>query len=202
MRYNIIFVLFLSIIILSSCSKILSIILGVKDVCYETVDEQIMYLKKYDIDTSFLFYLKPEYIDSLEITTYCLDSFNKFSPVQFRIYDNNGIFLGGWEQCFGNPKIIGFFDSIPPITKRGRLPINYNLSFQKDSLFLQKIMTDIPNIKNYDYVIMGFWAKYLGSLSKKMLVNLQAYINDHPNKKFLFIKVNLGTLYNVPEINN
>jgi hypothetical protein len=43
------------------------------------------------------------------------------------------------------------------------------------------------NFKDYDYIILAFWASYYGSSAKKMLQELDRYSK---RKKILIIKVN------------
>lgn len=181
-----------------SCSVLLSKAFGIQDERHESVEYQKSYLTKYEIDTAFMANLQPGSFPKLSSPIYSLDTFTNqgFTPIQFRVYNADGMFYTGWEQCFGNPKRINFYDSFPRVAP-SHWPLNRTISFQKDLELIDPvnfkkntILTAI-NSKQYDYIVIGFWAGYLGGLSKSMLKELTAAINTS-GKRILFIKVNLG----------
>jgi hypothetical protein len=47
-------------------------------------------------------------------------------------------------------------------------------------------------LKTSDYVIIAFWAEWLGKLSKNMLIDLENYIHKYNDKNIMQLKVNLG----------
>lgn len=47
-------------------------------------------------------------------------------------------------------------------------------------------------LRTSDYVIIAFWAEWLGKLSKNMLIDLENYIKNHNDKNIILLKVNLG----------
>jgi hypothetical protein len=62
--------------------------------------------------------MNPAYFDSLSTAKFAINTYkliNKVpaSPVQIRMYNNNGQFLYGWEQCFGDLKKLGILDILP-----------------------------------------------------------------------------------------
>ncbi len=141
-----------------------------------------------------MFDINELYADSIA-SIYDLDTVNKksFSPIQYRVYDNNGKCVGGWKICYGSKKRLGILDTIPPVVKGERFHLNPNLNFQHDI----KLINDnirIPSIKDYNYVIIVFWAQSLGILSKDLLKDLENYIKKHSDKRFLLLKVNISKI--------
>ncbi len=180
---------------LYSCSPLLSFVFGIKKPRIENHNEQINFLRKNNLDTNYVFDINKLYSDSIAGNYYDLDTFDEksFSPIQYRVYDNYGRFVGGWEICFGSKKKLGIFDTIPPVVKGKRFSLNPNLSFEHDIKIINHY-NKIPIIKNFDYVIIVFWAQSLGILSKDLLMDLEHYIKKHPDKRFLLLKVNISKI--------
>ena len=153
-------------------------------------------LSKWKINTEYCFQIKADNIDSMKSVNYALDTQmvkrGYYSPIQFRVYLNDGSFYTGWEFCFGKLNKFGILkqDTITPINW---LPVNPNLTFEKDkNVFLgEQCQDSFSKIDsgNYKYVIVAFWAGYYGRASRKMLQRIQHFINK-TDTKVLFIKVN------------
>jgi hypothetical protein len=179
----------------SSCTLILSKALGLKNPKVESFEEQKSYLKKYNLDTTNLYTFNPIYKDSLKLSTYYITYSDSifFTPMQFRMYDSTGEFVAGWALCFGKVDVIGLYEQFPP---KKLEYTNDKLNFYTDSNFIldrtgQKIDPKIF-LNHYNYIIVGFWAEWLGRLSKDMLIDLENYIQKYNEKNIIFLKVNLG----------
>ncbi len=191
------------IILISGCGLLLPFY-GVKKAKYESLPFQRHYLKGLGVDTSNLYQLKCNYRDSLSNIKYAINLYKvkhggHASPVQFRLYDSTGKFITGWEQCFGNAKKLGYFDTIPMHISYKVYPkvINFNLSFYTDlKLFDIKEKEKqiiLSNIHKYDYTIIIFWASWAGTFNKRNFENVYNYIRKYKNKKFYLLKLNVAS---------
>ncbi len=162
-----------------------------------------LYLNQLGIDTSYSYQLSYDYRDSLSvrkfaINTYKLQYKTSASPVQLRMYNNEGEFIYGWSQCFGSLKRFGILDSVP-LKQVSHLPVNMNLSFQNDiNLFnispLEKEELHTA-IEETDYVIVILWAMWAGWYSKDVLKSVNKYVEKNNETKFLVIKLNVAQGY-------
>lgn len=165
----------------------------------ESAKEQLNYLNNKEINTSHTYDFKVAMEDSMSTIKYNIDTFpeNGYSPIQFRMYDNKGDFVGGWASCFGSLKRMQALDSFPLNFSRVKhLPLNYNLSFNQDiNLIASNSELNLQYIKNYDLIIIAFWAESMGKFSNDMMVNLNSYVKRNSDKKILFLKVNFSNLF-------
>lgn len=171
----------------------------------ESLAEANIYLTQIGIDTNLSYQISKKSLDSLgnpkfALNLYKLETGAKPSPVQVRMYDNEGRFLYGWEQCFGPLHKFDILDSIP-FKHVNYLPVNLNLTLKTDiSLF--QVNEDQHNAlikkgQDFDYVIIVFWAKWAGWYSKNTLHLIKDYVDKYPNKKILFIKLNTANGYSM-----
>ena len=201
MNQNIIYyslILLVLLIFLNSCQPVLRKVYGLKKIKDESFTEQKEYLIKNNLDTNNLFTFNKLYLDSLKTSSYYLtysDSSSGFTPMQFRMYNSKGELESGWGICFGNSDEIKLFQEFPP---EKNPYLNSNLNFYKDISLILKNEGEIikPEFytENYDYIIVAFWAEYLGKHSRKMLIDLENYIAANNDKKIALLKVNWGNL--------
>lgn len=189
--------LFLIIICYNSCATIVQMAFGIKSPRVESITEQKKTLKKWDIDTSQLFFVKRSFIltNKFKDVKYALDTFTNqgFTPIQFRVYDKNQNFYTGWELCIGSLKQYSFFTE-DTITKINHKALNYSINLKNDVNFITDNPDSLYNfIKNekFDYVIVAMWSGWLGSFSKDMLKEIDRFYKT-TSKKVLFLKVNLS----------
>jgi hypothetical protein len=158
-------------IILSSCQVFYRQIFGVdKEYKSSSYLEQKRYLERIGVDTSNIFFFKQSCIDSLAYLPYKLDNINdtSYSPVQFRIYKNDGQLHTAWQLCFGDLEKIGILSAYPPNRLNSQYPISQSLNISTDTnLLISKGY--FPKIARYDYIIVGFWSESLGKKSTEML---------------------------------
>ena len=180
-------------LIIMSCNRIVSSLYGISEPTNTSYSEMVNYLNKNDIDTTMLFTLKQGCFYSLTDSNYnIIKDDSSCSPIQYRVYKGGaGIFLGSWQICYGSLDKIGFLNNMPPIDNDNRFDFNKKLSFSNDVQIVSPIYTPIPDISQYDYVIIAFWADYLGKRSRNMLLSLQDYIKEHKEMKILLMKVYL-----------
>jgi hypothetical protein len=191
-----IFSFFLSTCLLG-CNFFYSTITGIKNTRYESEPYQKKYLLSKGVDTSYLAYFDKTYYSMLAKPSHSLDTFNNlgYTPIQFRVFDKDGNFYSGWEICFGNADKAGLYKNFPHPAV-ARWPINKQLKLQNDLNYLVPINFSLDEIKKniqggkYDYIVISFWAGFLGKHSVKMLKSLDQQIGN--SKKILHIKVNLS----------
>lgn len=170
---------------------------------YMTVDKQKpesknqyqLYLNSLNQDTIHSYQLKKNYYDSIStcqfaINTYKLKTNTNASPVQIRVYSNNGNLINGYEQCFGELSKTRLLDSFPLKTIK-HFPINYNLRFSKDiQLFIndslkQNQLSKLNLINKYTFVI--FYAKWLGYYSTNTIKLISKHIQNKKDILIIFV---------------
>ena len=82
-------------------------LLSIKKPKKENKNYQIKVLNKWKVESNYLFSLVSIYIDSMgQSINHTLDThmykWGYYSPIQFRVYKNNGNFHAGWAYCFGS----------------------------------------------------------------------------------------------------
>lgn len=180
-----------------SCSPVISTLMGIKEERNESIEYQQLYLMKLGMDTAYMAVMDPFKFEKLSGPN-CLDTMTNqdFTPVQFRIYDQKGGLFSGWEICFGSARQAGIYDSFPGKAPP-HWPLNYSLQLFEDLSVLRPVNYTSDHIDSllsqgkYDYVVISFWAGYLGSLSRHMLQDLDQSIRMS-RYRILHIKVNLG----------
>lgn len=182
------------ILVLNSCSLTA---LGIKEPREESFEEQKEYLEKNKLSSVHLYRFDGIYKDSLKLPSYYFIERDtaSFSPIQFRMYNSNGEFISGCGICLGNAQKMNLYEEFPP-RRLSWVKVNDSLNFRNDSQLLIDESGNKINpeeiLKNSDYVIIAFWAEYLGKLSKRMLIDLENYIQKHNDKNIILLKVNLG----------
>lgn len=187
---------------LTSCSLLLPFY-GIKKMQNEDLAKQKIFLLANNIDTTHIFNLSCNYKDSISIDKYALNLYKlahgtNASPVQFRVYNNTGRLLTGWEQCFGSANKLGYFSHVPMKPFYNHIPINYNLDLAND-LYLFDIDSDTRDIlikksTKYDYIIVLFWAEYAGVFTKRMFSDVYNYINNDTTHAYLVLKLNTAKI--------
>ncbi len=193
------FSIVLLIFCLAGCSSVASFILGIKDSEFESKARQVRYLRNHDIDTSNMLVLKTIYsgdsLDKYDIMETRAREQCVMTPIQFRMFDRAGNFISGWAICCGPANYLHLYDTFPP----KKVPIvdgNPNL-FQDIKMYetFDGKDADINRIlANHQYIIIAYWAKYLGIPSRTMLKKLEKYIAKNKDKDIVLVKVNLGDI--------
>lgn len=110
--------------------------------------------------------------DTLGLELNKIEAGQSASPMQVRVYDQNGDFLTGHAQCFGDFKKLNILDSYPPRIIE-RLPINRDLKFHYE-LFMMNTTTQTKSIllvetPEFDYTIVVYWNIWSNYYSKVIL---------------------------------
>lgn len=193
-----IFPVIILMLFLNSCSLLFPFY-GIKDAKDEPMVFEKKYLTSHRIDTSNMFRLKRDWHDSLSIMTYALNTYKlthggKASADQIRMYDKDGKFLYGWEQCFGNINYYNLFKTVPISSKRYHNDINRNLNFWSDLKLFDLTSSEkdelTEKINKNSYIIVVYWAAWTGHFAKSTLRKVNSYVKQNEKDKILFIKVN------------
>ena len=163
----------------------------------EPASFQLSKLKKWKVRPDVVAVFDSTYLDSMKFVRYALDTqmlrHGSFSPVQFRVYGNDGSLYTAWQYCFGNMLILGTIKDNRFQDVR-HLPINRKLDFAHDSRLFLPISGCIPDISKYNMVVVAFWDPYLGRSVRKMLKRIQNVIDKDETSSILFITVNYNGL--------
>ncbi|MBO4402144.1 MAG: hypothetical protein J5792_00455 [Bacteroidales bacterium] len=180
-----------------SCAQSVADLLSLRPSKPEPVAFQLSKLKKWNVRPDVVAVFDSTCLDSMKVVRYALDTqmlrYASFSPIQFRVYENDGSLYTAWQYCFGNIRILGTikdnsFQDIP------RLPINRNLDFAHDSSLFLPVSGSVPDISQYSRVVVAFWDPYFGRSVRKMLQLIQKVIDADKSSKTLFITVNYNGL--------
>lgn len=183
-------------IFFSSCS--ITHLMSVKEQTPESRPYYISFLDKTISDTAFAYQLLPEMYDSIShekyaLNTYKLKTNTNASGVQIRMYDQSGLLINGYEQCFGDLKKTHLLDSFP-MKQIAHLPINKTLRFQNDiHLFCKTPIQkqELIELSNqYHYTICVYYAEWMGWYAESTLKQIKQYISKQKGEKILFIKIN------------
>lgn len=159
----------------------------------ENVEYQLKILKRWKIRPDIVAVFKPDGKDSMINCKFNIDTHmcrqNTFSPIQFRVYENNGKLFTAWEYCFGNMKILGTLKE-RKIYDIAHLPLNRNVTFEQDSCLWLSVTGPVPDIASYRTIIIAYWDPYFGRSVRKMLQRVQHVIDANPQIPCLFITVN------------
>jgi hypothetical protein len=171
--------------------------MSVREQVPESKEEYQKYVNNFGFDTSNSFQLNKYYYDSISLMPYALNLYklshqSKASPIQIRVYDSEGIFINGYEQCFGDLNKLGILDSFP-LKKIKHLPINFNLSLNKDlhlftndSILKSSIMYEATRKR---YTFIAFYSLWPGYYTEVTLKRLKQHLNTH-NSDVQLILVN------------
>ncbi|MBL7889253.1 MAG: hypothetical protein JNL24_06850 [Bacteroidia bacterium] len=164
----------------------------------EMSHEYNTYLHRTISDSSYSYQLLPEMYDSIShekyaLNTYKLKTNTNASGVQIRMYDQSGLLINGYEQCFGDLKKTHLLDSFP-MKQIAHLPINKTLRFQTDiHLFCKTPIQkqELIELSNqYHYTICVYYAEWMGWYAESTLKQIKQYISKQKEEKILFIKIN------------
>ena len=185
---------------LSTRAQSLLDLLSIKQSRHENIEYQLNILKKWKIRPDVVAVFKPDGKDSMASCKYNIDPHmcrqNTFSPIQFRVYENNGKLFTAWEYCFGNMKTLGILKDWK-ICDIARLPLNRNVTFGQDSCLWTSVAGSVPDIASYRTVIVAYWDPYFGRSTRKMLQRLQKTIDANPQIPCLFITVDYNGILDV-----
>ncbi len=196
LKKKILFIAFIAVLIVPGCSLIHY--LSVSKKSSENLHMANQYLYEISGDSNYSYQISRDLLDSLSEYTYAINTYKlqhgtKASPVQMRMFDNSGVFLYGWSQCFGSIKRLGLLDNIP-FKSDSHLPVNMDLSFQKDlelyDIDAQEQEHILNLIKEYDYVIVVYWAMWAGWYSKDTIKRLYKYVDSNDEYSILILKLN------------
>lgn len=174
----------------------LKLALGMSKQQEESIQEQEKYLAKHDLATENLYQLKDHWVDSLRLNINSLDTgrySEGFRPIQFRMYNRQGEIISSWASCYGSLEKRGYLDTFPP---KPVWVLNPDLTLQQDLVMLTDRAGNDVDLSvipaDADYVMLVFWAKYMGHISRNAMIHLEEYLQQHPDENVFLMKVNVG----------
>lgn len=180
--------------------------MGTKQIEDKTEQEVDAYLNKIDFnDYDYSFLLPKQRFDSLGKKRHVLDLWkyehqSQQSTIQIRIYGQEGEFLNGYAQCYGDMKKVNILSEVD-FKNYKQFPNNTELIF-KDELLLWELEDTIEsNIldvqKNRKYTFVIYWNVWSNYYSKIIFKKLDKYLKNYNNRNdSLIILVNTD---NVPD---
>lgn len=193
---------FLTMLLFQGCS-LLYPFYGITERTNEDLNSQMRYLRSIKVDQTHLYDLSCDYYDSISMRKYAVnlhkleDGINA-SVVQFRLYYPDGKLVTCWEQCLGDARELGYFDMVPMHPKFDHIPINNKLSLLDDlNIFDIDPWTKdeiLQAAKEYDFVMILFWAEYAGVFTKRMFRDVYNYIEKDTEHTYLVLKLNTAKI--------
>ncbi len=172
-------------------------LLGVDESGFTNHEQLKEYLEKRNIDNNYAATFDTAFLGSMLKEKYCLDTMKRkdFCPLQIRFYNKTGQILGGWETCLGTLNYHQGFDTFPFVSKK-IFPLNkkVNLTNDLDFLILDNRKNLIDEIPKHNYVMIVFWGKNMGVLSKNVLNQTKKYLQKHRDRDIILVTCNMDGL--------
>ncbi|MHC8948980.1 hypothetical protein [Sphingobacterium hungaricum] len=195
----------ISLLLFSSCSKILISMYGVKNSKHFTEKELIAWAKDYNIPQEDVFTLDSSYfsflknIDTLEVENHHSYVSDRSQPLQALYYDEKGDLVSYQINCYagGFPNLKwnrnGNFETFTP---KIQAPLDSTLTLKKHLAFFNKVSTSkIVSPDDYDYVVVVYWNRFMGRQSKRLIRYVQENAKLSKNKSVKIIYVNNDQIY-------
>ncbi len=177
MKKSKIILLFLSLLIFSSCNTLLIRTYGIKAPKQRTTEEIQKIAKKRNIPSDHLFILDSSYqsfINSFDTSQWLIRK-NHLQPLQALYFDKNGEMVSWFTNCYagGFPNFkwnrTGNLNSFVPAT---RAPIDSvtNLAMQLE--YIKTLNETKPNADYFntaDYNVVIYWNVFMGRQSKRLI---------------------------------
>jgi hypothetical protein len=177
-------------LILGSCK----LFLGISNPKKEQKVKLDAYLKKIDIDTNYNYvFFKPAF-DSIKNLPFKPNWPEGFRPIQFKAFNSNGEMVSHYSSCEGSYRKLKIFEAYPP---NNAWPIDSTQNFYDDTKMYRNYDGTKVNLNanNGDLNIVVYWGKWMGRHGKKLLLDLKAYKNSHPEYKINIYKVNVAEYF-------
>jgi hypothetical protein len=188
--------------ILTSCSKTMLGLYGMKDT--KAVDDNtiLQYSKMYDIplednyelDTSY-----STYLFSLDTTYYKAQIKNHYQPLQALYFAKSKQLQSFQINCYagGFPNLKWDRDEIlttfPP---KQQAPVDNLLSLDTQLKFLRPLQqTSKLSVDDYDYIVIIYWNRFMGRQSKRLIHFIQDNSKLSADKKVKIIYANNDNIF-------
>ncbi|MCC5944615.1 MAG: hypothetical protein JJT94_06740 [Bernardetiaceae bacterium] len=186
MRYFSVIYIFL--FVLSSCSPIISTVLGIKNPVKLTEKEVSTYAIQEKI--------QPFYVaDSVILKKLAYKNnygIGSFQPIQFKFFDKKGQALARYVSCEGSTKRWETFERFPPRSLEHDLT-RYNL--YEELPYYRDLEGNTPIIEeDTEYIFIVYWATFTGKPGRNLIEKVKRYLNLHQNKHIQIIFVNVFEL--------
>jgi len=174
--------------LLSGCSMIIGkVFYGVQKPKVETETSLLSYLQKKKLSTDHVFCVP---IEAFKETF----SLGKGQIPEVFIFNKKGEYIPYGDEWACNANAFDFIANLNDTT-------NYTTSdlIHRDSLFANfrnldstKLSSEtLATIKERNFVVVTFWAKYIGKLNKTKIREWEKQAKENTNTKITFVKLNL-----------
>ncbi|NOY49266.1 MAG: hypothetical protein GXO88_01670 [Chlorobi bacterium] len=187
---------------LTACSPIIQGLYGIKNpkrIDYRTIDG---YAEKYNIPLTDNYKIDSSYmgfLSSLDTMKYKNQLKNHYQPLQALYYNGNGQLESFQINCYsgGFPNLNWGRDSImmsfPP---KQQAPIDSILPLNLQLEYIQALpKTKSFSIRDYDYVIIVFWNRFMGRQSKRLIRTIQENRKLAKDTRVKIIYVNTDNIF-------
>jgi hypothetical protein len=198
--------IFILSITLTSCSKMIFRLYGMKNI-KEVDDKTILrYAKRYQIPLKNIYQLDTAYFSflfSLDSAKYETQIKNHYQPLQALYYENNGYLQSFHTNCYtgGFPNLKWnreeIFDTFLP---EPRAPVDSIVSLQKLLNYLIPLQeTQDFSIDSFDYIVVIHWNRFMGRQSKRLIQLVQENVKLSGNKTVEILYVNNDNIFTLED---
>ncbi len=187
---------------LTSCSSIIGLFYGMKNLKKINENTIVRFSKKYDVSQTDNYELDTSYVSflfSFDTTKYKEQVKNHYQPLQALYYDKKGQLISFQINCYagGFPNLHWNRDNImttfPP---QQQAPVDSIIPLDIQLKYLRPLSrTNSFSIKNYDYIIFVYWNIFMGRQSKRLIHSVQENCKLSGDKKVKIIYVNTDNFF-------
>jgi hypothetical protein len=195
-------------LMLPGCSRVVLKLYGMKKIRAVEESKIIRVAEKYNIPLSDNFELDTSYFVNMlsglsDTVKVCLppDLKNHSQPLQLMYYDRSGWLQSFHNNCYagGFPNLKfdrgGTFTTFPPMQ---RAPVDSLMPLGRQLKSLRPLKGAlIPEVEQYDYVVIVFWDIFMGRQSRRLLGFVRENCKLAADKKVKVIYVNIDNAYAV-----
>lgn len=209
MNFRLIIVILTLAICTTSCTPIFQMFYGIKTPKQLNDQKIIQHSEKFNIPLTDNYKLDSSYVmflSSLDTAKFKEEIKNHYQPLQALYYNGNGQLESFQINCYagGFPNLHWDRDSIlttfPP---KEQAPIDNIIPLE----LLLKRLQPLPQtnsflIKNYEYVIIVFWSRFMGRQSKRLIEVVQENCKLAKDYNVKIIYVNTDNLFDFTDNEN
>lgn len=173
-----------------SCETIQKIAFGMHSPDYESHEALEKYLDKHSLKLGDIVWVSPTAYKLFVNSPFKPTWPNGFRPDQIQTFDSTGDLIMKWATCEGFIDSVEILETFPPK--------NYK---KWNQIFPAKLNDELKNFlkadgthpeinaSEYDIVMLVFWGKCLGKVSRITLSHVKKYIDTYPQKRIKVLLV-------------
>lgn len=187
---------------LTSCSKVMLGLYGMKSIKEVGETTILKYGKKYNIPNQDSYRIDTAYFSflfSIDTTRYKSQIKNHYQPLQALYYDNKGNLQSFQVNCYagGFPNLQWDRDSIFSVfVPKQQAPLDSIVPLETQMKYLFPLsQTEKISVEEYDYIIVVYWNRFMGRQSKRLIKFVQENAKLSKDKKIKIIYANNDNLF-------